>query len=128
MKVLIKTQRPVHRWILISAALLIYADGARAADYVGDPQMQARTLLTGTSAGRPNVDGDRITQQADGHRESRIGPQEQARQLILGTADLSRVTVPPVSATKRTAQSFVSNSVNVDPLESARRMILGLAG
>jgi hypothetical protein len=125
----VTTRRPISHWILITAALLVYADGALAADHVGDPQLQAAALLTGTSAGRPHVDDDSITPHADGHQKSRIDPQEQARELIVGTSDLSRATIPPSSAnSKRATQFSVSKPVYVDALKFARRMILGLAG
>jgi hypothetical protein len=37
-----------HVLVLISAAILLHANNGRAADLVGDAQMQARDLLTGT--------------------------------------------------------------------------------
>jgi hypothetical protein len=121
----ITARRPIHRWILISTALLIYADGALAADYVGDTQMQARAMLAGTSDARPNVVNNRITPPADGHQISRTDPQEQGRQLFLGTSNLSQTPFRPVLADSKRA---TSNPVYVDALQSARRMILGLAG
>jgi hypothetical protein len=43
------------RSILISAAILINANAALAANRVGDAQMQARDLLAGTVGGRSKI-------------------------------------------------------------------------
>jgi hypothetical protein len=132
MNLLISTRRPIHRLMLISAALLVCADGALGADFVGDGQMQARAQLTGTSGTRPNAVEKRSTAPTDGHQTSRIAPQEQARQLLLGTSNLAGITSPWISAdSKRGKKSAVSardNLVYVAAQESARRMILGIAG
>jgi hypothetical protein len=42
-----------HRLMLASAGLLIGANGALPAEVVGDAQMQARDLLSGTVGGQP---------------------------------------------------------------------------
>ena len=47
----IPTKRLTHGLILISAALLINANAALAADRAGDAQTQARDLLAGTVGG-----------------------------------------------------------------------------
>lgn len=128
----IPTQTLIHRLMRISAALLVYADGALAADSVGYAQMQARALLTATSGARPNTVDNRITPPTDGHQMSTIDAQEHARQLLLGTTNLAWTSSPPISAdSKRSTRSAVSargNPVYVDALEAARRTILGIGG
>jgi hypothetical protein len=128
----IPTQTLIHRLILTSAAFLIYADGALAAGFGGDAQMQAKALLTATSGARPNAVDNRITPPTDGHQMFTIDAQEQARQLLSGTSNLARTTSRPMSAdSKKGTKSAVSardNPVYVDASESARRMILGIRG
>ena len=101
----IPTQTLIHRLILTSAALLVYADGALAADFVGDAQMQARALLTATSGARPNAVDNRITPPTDGHQISNIDAQEQARQLLSGTSNVARTLVGRFRLTRRKAQN-----------------------
>jgi hypothetical protein len=132
MKSSVLTQTPIRRLMLISAAILIYADGALAADFVGDAQMQAQELLTGTADVRLNAIDRRITTPTNGHQVSSSDPQEQARQILLGTFGLARITSRRISAdSKRGTISAVTardNPVYVDAQESARRMILGIGG
>jgi hypothetical protein len=119
-----------HRLVLISAALLLYVNNALAAEVVGDAQMQARDLLSGTVGGRAKTFGPSNAIPADGHRASNLDPQEQARQLILGKPNVggdARATV--ALGSKTTSAPAVSargkRGVPADAQEAARRMILG---
>ena len=119
--------------ILISAAILINANTVLAADRVGDAQMQARDLLSGTVGGRTKTIDKSLAISADHHQESYPDPQEQARRLILGKPSFdgtvsrefavqSKTNVPvPVSARQH-------GRVHTDPQELARRIILGAGG
>ena len=121
-----------RRLILISAAILINANTAFAANRVGDAQMQARDLLAGTVGGRSKVIDKSPAISADRHKQSYPDPQTQARQLILGKSSFdgavsrkfavqSKINVGvPVSARR-------IGSAHTDPQELARRMILGAA-
>ena len=115
--------------LLISAA--IFANTSLAADHVGDAQMHAGDLLSGT-VGAPKSTDKSLASLAD-HRNSYPDSQEQARQLILGEPNVdgavsrefsvqSQTNVPvPLSARRNTR-------VHSDPQEQARRMILGTEG
>ena len=74
-----------HRWVLISAGILLYANGALAGQPVGDAQQQARDLLLGTVNGQARTIDKFPAVAADGHSKGDPDPQEQARQMILGT-------------------------------------------
>ena len=122
----------IRRLLLISAAVLINANTVLAADHVGDAQLQARDLLSGTVGGTGTIDKS-LAISAGHHQKSYADPQKQARQIILGRpsfdgtesrqfAGQSKTTVPvPVSARR-------SSRVPTDPQELARRMILGTGG
>lgn len=104
---------------LISAVFLLQANNVLAAEFVGDAQMQARDLLSGTVGGRA-----RTVDQApviSVHGTSSLDPQEQARQLILGKPDRGgiKLNATPAVAVQGNHPSYP------DPQESARRMILG---
>jgi len=117
-----------RRLILISAAILINANTVLAADRVGDAQMQARDLLSGTVGGKTKIIDKSLAISAD--QKSHPDPQTQARQLILGKPSFdgavsrelavrSKTNVPlPMSARR-------NGSAHTDPQELARRMILG---
>jgi hypothetical protein len=117
-----------RRLILISAAILINANTVLAADRVGDAQMQARDLLSGTVGGKTKIIDKSLAISAD--QKSYPDPQTQARQLILGKPSFdgavsrelavrSKTNVPlPMSARR-------NGSAHTDPQELARRMILG---
>jgi len=120
-----------HRLLLISAAVLINANTVLAADRVGDAQMQARDLLSGTVGGTGTIDKS-LAISAGHHQKSYADPQKQARQIILGPsfdgtegrefAAQSKTTVlVPVSARR-------NSRIHTDPQELARRMILGTGG
>jgi hypothetical protein len=120
--------------ILITAAILINANTVLAANRVGDAQMQARDLLSGTVGGRTKTIDKSLAISADHHQESYPDPQEQARRLILGKpsfdATASREfavqskTNAPVSVSARRNGHVYPD----DPQELARRMILGAGG
>ena len=119
-----------RRLILVSAALLLNANTVLAADRVGDAQMQARDLLSGTAGGRLKPVDKSLAISADHSQKSYPDPQTQARQLILGKPSFdgavsrelavrSKTNVPlPMSARR-------NGSAHTDPQELARRMILG---
>ena len=67
-----------HRLVLISAAILLHANNVLAAESVGDAQMQARDLLSGTVGGRAKTVDASPAIPADGHQTSNLDPQEQA--------------------------------------------------
>jgi len=108
--------------VLISAVFLLQAHNALAAESVGDAQMQARDLLSGTVGGRARTVDE--SPPADGRQTSSLEPQEQARQLILGKPNVNATPDPstrgtPVLSTRGDHRTYP------DPQESARRMILG---
>lgn len=78
------TQTPIHRLMLISAALLVYANGAFAADFVGDAQAHARARLSGTLSTPPNAVDNRITLPTDGHQMSIVDVQDRDAPAALG--------------------------------------------
>jgi hypothetical protein len=126
----IPIKMPIHRLVLISAAILLHANNGLAAELVGDAQMQARDLLSGTVNGQAKTFDASPAIPADGHRTSNLDPQEQARQLILGKPNIGGVAgrkvaidsktkgTPAVSARSKRREYF-------DPQKSAQRMILG---
>jgi hypothetical protein len=121
-----------RRLILISAAILINANTVLAADRVGDAQMQARDLLSGTVGGKTKIIDRSLAISADRYKKPYPDPQRQARRLILGKSSFdgavsrefevqSKTNVPvPVSARR--------GSAHTDPQELARQMILGAGG
>jgi hypothetical protein len=116
--------------LLASAALLLHSGGALAADLAGDAQRQARDLLSGTTASPPTAVAESNVVADGGAYPSALDPQEQARQVILGTRSFGakpRVTTAP--DTKTTSPSgLVARRADADAQEQARRMILGRAG
>jgi hypothetical protein len=129
MNSLISMKIASRRLLLISAATLITANTVVAANRVGDAQMQARDLLTGT------VEGAKATYRssalaADQHQQSYADPQEQARQLILGKPSFEgsasrKVAAQPKTNATAPASERGKDGVHTDPQELARRMILG---
>ena len=126
----IPIKMPIHRMVLISAAILLHANNGLAAELVGDAQMQARDLLSGTVNGQAKTFDASPAIPVDGHRTPNLDPQEQARQLILGKPNFggiaglkvaidsnAKVTLAVSARGKRRGYS--------DPQKSAQRMILG---
>jgi hypothetical protein len=113
-----------RRLILISAAILINANTVLAADRIGDAQMQARDLLSGTVGGRAKIIDKSLAIAADHQQKSYPDPQEQARQLLLGKQSFDG----PASREFAALSARRDGRVHTDPQELARRMILGREG
>jgi hypothetical protein len=114
---------------ILTAALLLQAHSAFASDSTGDAQAQARALLDPPVVSRVmSVDGFTATQ-ANGRVASRLGPQEQARALLLGKPEEGSVARSAIAlnSTRDGAKSISAQDrrAHTDPQESARRMILG---
>ena len=107
---------------LISAVLPLQANNVLAAEFVGDAQMQARDLLSGTVGGRARTVDQSPVIPDDRHQTSSLDPQEQARQLLLGKP---AVALEPKLKATPTVSARGDHSTYSDPQESARRMILG---
>jgi hypothetical protein len=103
----------IYRWILSSAAILLHFNNALASEFLGDVQMQARDLLSGTVGGQAKTVDKSLPKLAGGDQTSNVDPQDQARQLILGNANFGRTNGRAITRTYP------------DPQEAARRMILG---
>jgi hypothetical protein len=124
MNALTSTKTSAHRWVLISAGILLYAHGVLAAPPVGDAQQQARDLLLGTTNGLARPIAKFPTVATDGHSTAYLDPQEQARQIILGTSHRGSVVAGAAASTP--AVSTRSNHQTYsDPQETARRLLLG---
>ena len=102
-----------RRLMLASAGFLLCANGALAAEVVGDAQMQARDLLSGTVGGRAKIVDVSPAIPAHGRHAFNLDPQEQARQLILGKPNSAGIAGQNI------------RRVYADGQESARRMLLG---
>jgi hypothetical protein len=112
----------------MSAAIFINANTVLAADRVGDAQIQAQDLLTGTVGGKTKSIDKSLVISAD--QRSYPDLQTQARQLILGKSSFdgaatressvqSKTNAPPPTSARR------DDFAHTDPQELARRMILG---
>ena len=117
-----------RRLILISAAILINANTVLAADRVGDAQMQARDLLSGTVGGKTKIMDKSLAILAD--QKSYPDPQTQARQLILGKPSFDGAVSRELAVQSKTnvllpMSARRNDSAHTDPQELARRMILG---
>jgi hypothetical protein len=119
-----------NRLMLISAVILLHANGAFAAEFVGDAQMQARDLLSGTVGGRAKVVDVSPAIPADGRNAFNPDPQKQARQLILGKPDIAGIARRAVGFDSKTKVTSVRDirRTYADGQESARRMLLGGRG
>ena len=115
-----------RRLMLASAGLLLCANGALAAEVVGDVQMQARDLLSGTVGGQPKIADVSCAIPTD---VLNLDPQEEARDLILGknvagtahqAASLdSKTDAMPAASVRRI------RSADIGGQELAQRMLLG---
>jgi hypothetical protein len=118
-----------RRLILISAAILVNANTVLAADRVGDAQMQARDLLSGTVGGNPKIIDRSLATSADTYQKSYPDPQTQARWLILGNSSFDGAVSQEFAVQAKTNApvpvSARRGSAHTDPQELARRMILG---
>ena len=131
-KSILKTFIPCNtlgrRLMLASAGILLYANGALAAEFVGDAQTQARDLLSGTVGGRASIPDVSSRIPTDRHVLN-LDPQEQARDLILGknfagtahqAASLdSKTDAMPAASVQRI------RSADIGGQELAERMLLG---
>ena len=115
--------------MLASAGLLLCANGALAAEVVGDAQMQARDLLSGTVGGLPKIVDVSSAIPTDDRDVLNLDPQEQARDLILGKNFAG--TAP--QAASLDSESDAMPGATVQPIrradiggqELAQRMLLG---
>jgi len=116
-----------RRLALISAVLLLHSNTLLAADFAGDPQSQARELLSGTVVDRPTTTDKSIAVTTDGHASPIVDAQEQARRMILGTPTRgAKDRVIAGTSNELRAQSETGHRrAYADPQESAQRMILG---
>jgi hypothetical protein len=119
--------KTLGRLTLISAGFLLHASGALAANFVGDTQMQASDLLSGTVSGRAKIVDVSSALPGDGRNAFNPDPQEQARQLLLGTPNFAGIAGRAGfdSGPKVTPAVSVRNIRYADGQESARRMLLG---
>ena len=115
--------------MLASAGLLLCANGALAAEVVGDARMQARDLLSGTVGGRPKFDEVSSAIPTDDGPAPYIDPHEQARDLILGKhfASTAHLAASLDSTTDEVPAASVQRILRVDfdGQELAQRMLLG---
>ena len=110
-----KPGKTLGRLMLISAGMLLHANGAFAAQLVEDAQLQADDLLSGTVGGRAKIVD--VSPPAPAGRDAlNPDPQQQARQLILGKPNSAGI------AGQNTGRVY---AVYADGQESARRMLLG---
>jgi hypothetical protein len=128
----IPSKRLSYRFVLMAAAILLHANNVLAAEFVGDAQMQARDLLSGTVGGKAKTLDASSAISAHGDQTSNLDPQDQARELILGKRTVGRVAGRRVALDSK---AKVSEAVpargkrrECDAQESARRMILGIRG
>jgi hypothetical protein len=126
MKTLTSTNTLAHRWVLISAGILLCANGAIAGPPAGDAQQQARDLLSGTANGLAGSIDKLPAVVADGHSRGDHDPQEQARQMILGTASYGSVAGTAVASTPA-VPARTNHRTYSDPQERARRLLLAQA-
>lgn len=121
--------KTVGRLMLISAGFLLHANGALAANFVGDTQMHASDLLSGTVGGRAKIVDVSSALPGDGRNAFNSDPQEQARRLILRSPNFAGIAGRAGfdSETKATPAVSVGNfrRTYADGQESARRMLLG---
>ena len=118
-----------RRLMLASAGLLLSANGALAAEVVGDAQMQARDLLSGTVGGLPKMADVSSAIPTDDRQVLNLDPQEQARDLILG----KNFAGPAPQAEILDSKSDAMPVPTVQPMrradtsgqELAQRMLLG---
>jgi hypothetical protein len=111
-----------RRWVLISAAMLLYATSALAAHSAADPQEQARQFIVAKPRSESVVAANTIlTPAGSAQGEVRIDPQEQARQFILAKPTFGSAVN---SKTEGTPAGSAQDNGRVDPQEQARQFIL----
>lgn len=122
----INIKNAARRLTLAAAVLLLHSNTLLAAEFAGDPQSQARDLLTGTAHGRPTT-GASTAASTDGRAAPTEDAQEQARRMILGspTRGANDGSGPAQASQELRAESEAGRRRHADPQESAQRMILG---
>jgi hypothetical protein len=125
--------KTLGRLMLISAGVLLHANGALAAKFAGDPQMQASDLLSGTVGGRAKIVDTSSAIPGDGRRAFNPDPQQQARQLILGAPNFAGIADRAAGFDSKTKVMTVVSVQSIrrtsaDGQESARQMLLGAGG
>jgi len=117
-----------YQFVPMAAAILLHANMVLAAEFVGDAQMQARDLLSGTVGGRAKIVDALPAISAHGPETSNLDPQDQARELILGDRTLGRLARRRVALDSKTKVSAAlperGKARESDAQELARRMIL----
>jgi hypothetical protein len=118
-----------RRLMLASVGLLLCANGALAAESVGDAQMQARDLLSGSVGGQPEINVLSSAIPTDDRQVRNFDPQEQARDLMLGknfggtshqaASFDSKTDEMPADSVQRIRRADVGSQ------ELAQRMLLG---
>jgi hypothetical protein len=130
LKTFIRSNTLGRRLMLASAGILLYANGALAAEFVGDAQTQARDLLSGTVGGRARIADVSSAIPTDDRHVSNLDPQEQARDVILGKSNFADTASQAIGLDSKTAAAPAESArgihrADVDGQESAQRMILG---
>jgi hypothetical protein len=115
--------------MLASTALLICAHGAIAAEVVGDAQIQARDLLSGTVGGQSKFADVSSAISPDDPRVQYLDAQEQARSLLFrnhfavavdqAASPDSKSDAVPAASVQRTRRT------NMGGQELAQGMLLG---
>jgi len=116
--------------MLISAGILLQANGALAATVAGDPQMQASDILSGTVGGRAKI-VDVSPAISAGQQAFNPDPQQQARQSIMGKPNSVGIAGRAVAFDSKTKETTVVSVQSIrrtyaDGQESARRVVLGV--
>ena len=118
-----------RRLMLASAGLLICANGALAAEVIGDAQVQARDLLSGTVAGQPKFADVSSAIPTDDQHAQYLEPQEQARDLLFrnhfaAAADQAARLDPKTDVTPAASVQHTRRA-NMGGQELAQGMLLG---
>src|SRR6202051_1895517 len=118
-----------RRLMLASAGLVLCANGALAAEVVGDAQMHASDLMSGTVGGRPKFADVSSAIPTDDQHVQILDPQEQARDLLLGKNFAGTAHQTASFDSKRDAVPVASvqpvSRNDIDGQELAQRMLLG---
>jgi hypothetical protein len=109
---------------LASAGTLMGANGVLAADSIGDPQTQARDLLSGNIGGQSKSVQIAPVVSVDNAHALNVEPQEQARQLVLGKPSGDRVPDPIMGTDAKKTSVRGTRRAEADPQGAARRMLL----
>jgi hypothetical protein len=119
MKSFIPRSNKVGRRLMLAAAgFLICANGALAAEVIGDAQMQARDLLSGTVGGQPKFADVSSAISTDDRHVQYLDPHEQARDLIFGNHFAA-------SAGQAVTLDSKSDAVTAAPGQRIRRTDMG---